>query len=64
MQRKAAESADFYSLARSERITHQVEQMLDSQFYILCRQVLLLARDNFYELRFGHLSLRFLVLGP
>ena len=58
VQGKAAETANFNSPSVRERIAHEIKQVLDGQFDILCRQVLLLACDNFYEFRFGHLSLR------
>ena len=64
MQGKAAKPANLDPLSLRERVAHKVQQVLDGELHILCRQVLLLARDNFYKFRFGHLSLRLLVLGP
>ena len=64
MQGKATETANLDPLSLRERVAHKVQKMLDCEFHVLCRQVLLLARDNFYKFRFGHLSLRLLVLGP
>ena len=48
MQGKATETANLDPLSLCERVAHKVQKVLDCKFHILCRQVLLLTRDNFY----------------
>ncbi len=48
MQRETPETSDLDPLALGQRVAHQVQQVLDSQFHVLRGKMFLLAGDNFY----------------
>ena len=49
MQRKTAKSTNFNTFTPGKGVTHKIKKVLNRQFYVFCRQMLLLSGDHFYE---------------
>ncbi len=54
MQRKTTEPTNLDSLTRRERVTHDLENLLQGELDILRRQMLLLGGNQFDEFRLRH----------